>query len=237
MENNNQEHPLLKYNKDEKNAYLCLLSALTYVDKDFNENEKQALDKIIDNLQIDDESKSKIFSFVYSPNNVEKSEFIEIVNKLKNSELKYTLISDLCLLAFSDDKFSEEEYNYILELAGHLDITKEQVDTIKTVQENLLKIKDLPPNSERAKKIITESAAQLSGAGVSIAAIAITGTTFGLSGAGIASGLAALGAIVGGGMLAGAVIVVPAIVIGTAYGVKKLINYIWKTKKDDKNEN
>ena len=41
------------------------------------------------------------------------------------------------------------------------------------------------------------------------------------------SGLAGLGALVGGGMLAGAVVVVPAIAIGTAYGVKKLLDLVW----------
>ena len=50
------------------------------------------------------------------------------------------------------------------------------------------------------------------------------------------SGLAALGALVGGGMLAGAVIVVPAIAIGTVYGVKKLFDVVWKDKENSDDE-
>ena len=50
------------------------------------------------------------------------------------------------------------------------------------------------------------------------------------------SGLAALGALVGGGMLAGAVIVVPAIAAGSAYGVKKLFDVVWKNKENSDNE-
>jgi hypothetical protein len=46
------------------------------------------------------------------------------------------------------------------------------------------------------------------------------------------SGLAALGALVGGGMLAGAVIVVPAIALGAAYGVKKLFDVVWKNDEN-----
>ena len=54
---------------------------------------------------------------------------------------------------------------------------------------------------------------------------------FGLSAAGITSGLAALGGLVGGGMLLGAVVVVPAIALGAALGVKKLFDVVWKDKK------
>jgi hypothetical protein len=50
------------------------------------------------------------------------------------------------------------------------------------------------------------------------------------------SGLAALGAFVGGGMLAGAVMVVPAIAVGSIYGVKKLFDVVWKDKENSGNE-
>ena len=47
---------------------------------------------------------------------------------------------------------------------------------------------------------------------------------------------AALGAFVGGGMLAGAVMVVPAIAVGSIYGVKKLFDVVWKDKENSGNE-
>jgi hypothetical protein len=87
-----------------------------------------------------------------------------------------------------------------------------------------LKIKDIPPTSEIAKNILKEWASGLAGVGVPISAIAVSGSVFGLSAAGITSGLAALGALVGGGMVAGAVLVVPAIAVGSIYGVKKLFD-------------
>jgi len=81
------------------------------------------------------------------------------------------------------------------------------------------------------KQVIKDGAANLAGVGVPIVAIAASGSVFGLGAAGITSGLAALGALVGGGMLLGAVIVVPAIALGAAYGVKKLFDIVWKNKK------
>ena len=117
-----------------------------------------------------------------------------------------------------------------------MDVTQEQVDAIKSIQENLVKIKDVPSNSERFRQVIKDGAANLAGVGVPIGAIAASGSVFGLSATGITSGLAALGALVGGGMLAGAVIVVPAIAIGTAYGVKKLFDVVWKDKEHSDDE-
>ena len=116
------------------------------------------------------------------------------------------------------------------------DITQEQVDAIKSIQEELDRIKDVPSNSERFKRVIKDGAANLAGVGVPIGAIAASGSVFGLSAAGMTSGLAALGALVGGGMLAGAVIVVPAIAVGTAYGVKKLFDVAWRDKEDSDDE-
>jgi len=38
--------------------------------------------------------------------------------------------------------------------------------------------------------------------------------------------------LVGGGMLLGAVVVVPAIALGAAFGVKKLFDVVWKDNKN-----
>ncbi len=221
-------HPLEKYSENEQIAYLSILSAICYVDKEFGDKEKRQLDILLDQLEISDTGKAKIYSSIFNFQQEDKLANLEAIQNLGNAELKYTLISDLCLFALVDSKFSDEENQYILGIGEILGITQEQVDAIKSIQENLYKIKDIPPNSEKFKRLIKDSAAKLAGVGVPVGAIAASGSVFGLSAAGMTSGLAALGALVGGGMLAGAVIVVPAIVVGSAYGVKKLLDVVWK---------
>ena len=132
-----------------------------------------------------------------------------------------------------DSKFNYEKYQYILGNGDILGITQEQVDDIRSIQGNLDSIKDIPSNSERFRQVIKESVATLAGVGIPIGAIAASGSVFGLSAAGISSGLAFLGA--GFGMLAGAVVVVPAIAIGAANGVKKLFDILWKDNKSSDN--
>ncbi len=231
MPEEQKKHPLEKYSENEQIAYLSILSAVCYVDKEFGDEEKRQLDILLAQLKISDAGKAKIYSSVFNLQHEDKLANLEVIQNLGNTELKYTLISDLCLFSLVDSKFSDEEYQYILGIGEVLGITKEQVDAIKSIQEKLNKIKDIPSNSERVAQVIKDSAANLAAAGVPIAAIAASGSVFGLGAAGITSGLAALGALVGGGMLVGAVIVVPAIAFGAAFGVKKLFDIVSKNHK------
>jgi hypothetical protein len=231
MSEEQKKHPLEAYSENEQIEYLSVLSAVCYVDKEFGDKEKRQLDILLAQLKISDEGKAKIFSSVFNLKHEDKLADLEAIQNLGNSELKYTLISDLCLFSLVDSKFTDEEYQYIIGIGEALGITREQVDAIKSIQENLDKIKDIPSNSERFRQVLKDSASSLAAVGVPIGAIAVSGSVFGLSAAGITSGLAALGALVGGGMLLGAVVVVPAIAIGTAFGVKKLVDLAWKSKK------
>jgi hypothetical protein len=234
MPEEQKKHPLEEYSENEQTAYLSILSAVCYVDKEFGDKEKRQLDVLLAQLKISDVGKAKIYSSVFNLQHEDKLASLEAIQNLGNTELKYTLISDLCLFSLVDSKFADEEYQYILGIGEGLDITQEQVDAIKALQENLFKIKDIPSNSQKFKQVIKDSASNLAGVGVPIGAIAASGF-FGLSAAGMTSGLAALGALVGGGMLAGAVIVVPAIALGSAYGVKKLFDVLWKDKESSDN--
>jgi hypothetical protein len=232
MQEEQKQHPLEKYSENEQIAYLSILSAICYVDREFGDKEKRQLDVLLAQLKISDIGKAKIYSSVFNLQNEDKLENLEAIQNLENTELKYTLISDLCLFSLLDSKFTIEEYQYILGIGEVLGISREQVDAIKSIQENLNNIKDIPSNSERIKQVIKDGAANLAAVGVPIGAIAASGSVFGLSAAGITSGLAALGALVGGGMLLGAVVVVPAIALGAAYGVKKLFDIAWKNDKN-----
>lgn len=238
MAENQRKHPLEEYSENEQIAYLEILAAICYVDKEFGDMEKRQLDALLAQFNVSDVRKAKIYSSVFNLQQEEKQTNLEALQILGNSELKFTLISDLCLFSLVDSKFTDEEYKYIIGVGEALGITQEQIGAIKSIQENLYKIKDVPSNAERFKRLTKDSAAKLAAVGVPIGAIAASGSMFGLSAAGITSGLAALGGLVGGGMLLGAVVVVPAIALGTAFGVKKLLDLAWKDhERSDKFRN
>jgi uncharacterized tellurite resistance protein B-like protein len=181
-------------------------------------------------FEISDEGKAKVYSAVFHFKEEHRAEVLTTLHSLDDSDLRFTLIADLFLLALSNGYISVEELEYVEKIGEQLGISKDQVMTIKDVQFHLWKLRSTPSDSDAFKAMLKECASNLAAAGVPIAAVAGSGSVFGLSAAGITSGLAALGGLIGGGMLAGTVLVVPALAVGSAWGVKKLVDLVTDNK-------
>ena len=218
--------PLLAYPEAERVAYLSVIAELSNVDSKFDEQERHHLDEQLKAFEISDEGKAKVYAAVFHFKEEHRSEVLKSLHALDDSDLRFTLIADLFLLALSNGYISVEELEYVQVIGSQLGITKDQVMAIKDVQFHLWQLKSTPSDSDAFKAMLKECATNLAAAGVPIAAIAGSGSVFGLSAAGITSGLAALGGLIGGGMLAGTVLVVPAIAVGSAWGVKKLVDLV-----------
>lgn len=225
-----QAHPLLSYPEEARIAYVSLLAELCYVDRVFDEQERNLVEQTLEQMQISDSGKARVYAAVYDLRDSHREAILAGFHALADSDLRYTLIADLFLMALANGYISVEEQDYIFRIGRELGIHDDQIKAIKEVQFNLWKIKETPSDSESFNNLIKECAANLAGVGVPAAAIAASGSVFGLSAAGLTSGLAALGAMVGGGMLAGTVLVVPAIAAGSIWGVKALFDLV--TNKD-----
>ncbi|MCP9826986.1 TerB family tellurite resistance protein [Synechococcus sp. L2F] len=222
-------HPILSYPEEARIAYVSLLGELCYVDRQFDEQERKQLEQQMNALDISDQGKARVYAAVYDLRDSHREAIIAGIKALSESDLRFTLITDLFIIALANNYISVEEQDYVFEIGRKLGVEDEQIKAIKQVQFGLWQLRNTPSDSESFKKLIKESAASLAGAGVPIAAVAASGSVFGLSAAGITSGLAALGALVGGGMLAGTVLVVPAIAVGSVWGVKKLVDLVTKS--------
>jgi uncharacterized tellurite resistance protein B-like protein len=222
-------HPLYPYPEEVKISYVSLLAELCYVDRNFDDQERKLLDEQLGLLDISDQGKARVYAAVYDLKDSHREAILAGINALANSDLRYTLIADLFLMALANGYISVEELDYVIRLGRQISIQDEQIMAIKQVQFNLWQLRNTPNSSETFNKLIKDCATNLAGVGVPIAAVAASGSVFGLSAAGITSGLAALGALVGGGMLAGTVLVVPAIAAGSIWGVKALVDLVGKT--------
>ena len=219
-------HPLLCYSEAERVAYLSIIAALSNVDSKFDEQERKHLDEQLMAFEISDEGKARVYAAVFHFKEELRSEVLASLHALDDSDLRFTLIADLFLFALSNGYISVEEIEYVQTIGSQLGITEDQVMAIKDVQFHLWQLRSTPSSSNAFKAMLKECAANLAAVGIPTAAIAGSGSMFGLSAAGISSGLAALGGLVGGGMLAGSVLVVPAIAVGSAWGVKKLVDLV-----------
>jgi uncharacterized tellurite resistance protein B-like protein len=223
-------HPILAYPEEAQIAYVSLLGELCYIDRKFDEHERKLLEQQMEQLHISDQGKARVYAAVYDLKDSHRDAIIAGIKALADSDLRFTLIADLFLMALANGDISDEEEWYVLLLGRQLGIAEEQIKAIKQVQFNLWQIRNTPSDSDSFNNLVKECASNLAGVGVPIAAVAASGSVFGLSAAGITSGLAALGALVGGGMLAGTILVVPAIAAGSIWGVKALVDLV--TKKD-----
>ncbi|MCP9916322.1 TerB family tellurite resistance protein [Cyanobium sp. ATX 6F1] len=222
------KHPLLAHPEEARIAYLSLLAELCFIDRIFDEQERKHLDTELSKLDISDQGKARVYAAVYDLKDSHREAILAGIKALGSSDLRFTLISDLFLMSLANGYISVEEQEHVIRLGRHLELKDDQIQAIKQVQFNLWQIRNTPSDSDSFNNLIKECAASLAGVGVPVAAVAASGSVFGLSAAGITSGLAALGALVGGGMLAGTVLVVPVIAAGSIWGVKVLVDLIAK---------
>ena len=66
MPEEQKKHPLEEYFENEQIAYLSILSAVCYADKEFGDKEKHQLDILLEQLKISDVGKAKIYSSVFN---------------------------------------------------------------------------------------------------------------------------------------------------------------------------
>ena len=66
MSKETKKHPLENYPENEQVAYLSILAAVCYVDKVFEDEEKQQLDVLLKQLEVSDEGKAKIYSAIFN---------------------------------------------------------------------------------------------------------------------------------------------------------------------------
>ena len=213
-------HPLESYSEKEKVEYLSILSCLAAADGEVADEEIKALRMLSKLVGVESKGRASVFSAAENPASVDIEKYL---GNLSGSDLRYSLLTDLFLIAYADDSLDDSEVREIDDICKKLKIRDDQKSAIKKYAEALHKAKDADGDSDRWKKLGGDVAAGLASAGVPIAAVAASGSVAGLSAAGITSGLAALG--LGLGMTTGIGVAV-AIGIGSYVGVHWLYNKI-----------
>jgi uncharacterized tellurite resistance protein B-like protein len=123
-----QEEKLLKdYSDSEKGAYIAAIASIATADRTASEDELEFLDAIGDAAELSPEQKMQVKNAALDDSGSDLKPQLEI---LKNSELKYSLITDLIAFAESDREYSPEERDSVERIAWFLDIKPEQFSTI-----------------------------------------------------------------------------------------------------------
>jgi len=212
------KHPLIDYPEDGKIAYLSIVASMAAADNEVADEEISALRELCKSVEISSKGLGLIMATAEDPSGAPIEEYLK---QLSASELRFSLMTDIIAMAFADEKVTFEEEEEIGEIAKLLKIKPEQIGAIRKYVEAIHIAQTSGNTEETLKKLGGDVAAGLASTGVPIAAVTVAGT-YGVSAAGITSGLAALG--LGFGMMTG---------IGTAValGVGTYAGTRWLYKK------
>ena len=211
------KHPASKLPLLERVNYLTVVAAIAAAEGKVTGAKFEKLQAFCEDLKLDRDGFGRVMAAASHP---DVTCIGEVIAQLRFSELRFTLLTDLVFLAYADDELTVAEKQEIHAIADSLDVNAGQLAAMIKYVEAVRQAQKSPSvDHEDLKKLGGELAASLASAGVPLAAIAVSGSVFGLSAAGITSGLAALG--LGLGMASGIGVVV-GIGVGSYLGVRWL---------------
>jgi len=206
------------FSEAERVAYYGVLFAMAAVDGALDRDELEFIFQLIELDDLSEANRSAVLSYVATPPAVIES--LEPLSEC-SEELRCLVMLQLFQLAYRDNEVHPEEEQMLTTARERLRIPVAQFDAMRSYTKRVRAINDDKTLSDdAAERAFKEAVSALTGAGVPLAAIYISGSVIGFSAAGITSGLAALG--LGFGMVPGIGV---AIIIGiTSYvGLRRIL--------------
>lgn len=146
MENNNRI--LEGYSDMEKGAYLGAIASIATADRQASEEELAYLASLSDAADLSEEQKQTVTRAATELSGDELTQCLQI---LKNSKLKYPLMTDLIAFAKVDGTYSTEEEQSVQKIAQYLEIDQKQFSLLdqfanKTTSSNVTPEETTKPN-------------------------------------------------------------------------------------------
>lgn len=197
----NQTFDLATIPERDRVAFYGALFAIATADGSFDKEEMEFIFGVMDLEGMSETAKRHVQSYI-----LEAPPLLDCLRTLSHAEkpLRFALMVNLIDTALADDLLDPNEEKAIQLAQQELNITGEQVKAIETFVRKMKEVRDRGLNDNYAADAVKNAASGLTAVGVPLAAVYFSGSVIGLSAAGITSGLAALGALVGlGGMVPG----------------------------------
>lgn len=118
---------LRDYSDAEKGAYLGAIASIATADRQATQEEIEYLDALGDTAGLSDEQKEAVSQIAQG---ISPDDLKQCLDVLKNSDLKYSLITDIIAFAKSDANYSDAEKTNIDNIAQYLGVNEEQVSAL-----------------------------------------------------------------------------------------------------------
>ena len=118
---------LTGYSEQEKAAYLVVLASLATADREASPEELEQIQEMAQAAGLSQEQERVV---LHSAKDVTGEDLTKGLDILKNSELKYSLITDLIALAKADDNYTADEKANIEKISKYLQVDQKQFSVI-----------------------------------------------------------------------------------------------------------
>lgn len=120
----NQASQLLQnYSEPDKTAYLCAIASIASADRVASEEEVAFLQALAETADLSAASQQAVIKAGQDPANINVKHYLD---QLKNSDLRFSLITDVMSFAKADGKLSGAEEQQIHQMASYLNINQQQ---------------------------------------------------------------------------------------------------------------
>jgi uncharacterized tellurite resistance protein B-like protein len=107
----------------EKGAYLGAIASIATADRNATQEEIEYLSALADAAGLSAQQKQAVLK---AANEISDEDVIRCLDVLKNSELKYSLVTDVIAFAKSDNNYSEAEQKSVQKMANYLGVNQQQ---------------------------------------------------------------------------------------------------------------
>ena len=185
-----RRHSLRAYPETERVDYLCLIASMAAADNIVSNDELTQLRRFCEAAKVDAIDVGLILSAAADPSSLD---ILEMLKRLAQTDLRFTLLSDLLFMAYADGIVAPEEDEDMQYIARHLNINPEQVAATELYVKNVLAAQTSDASKKDWTAIGSELAGALAGAGVPLGAVALSGCLCGVGAAELSKALNAMG--------------------------------------------
>lgn len=121
---------LQNYSEEEKTAYLSAIASLATADRQASGAESQFLQALAQQAGLSGGATQQVLAAAQDANNQSIQQHLDV---LKNSDLRFSLVTDLISFARADGSYSNDEESMIGKMSQYLGINAEQKQTLETV--------------------------------------------------------------------------------------------------------
>jgi uncharacterized tellurite resistance protein B-like protein len=132
------------YSDMEKGAYLGAIASLATADRQASEEEMEYIEQLCVAADLSPQQSDAVRQ---AANGLTGEELTRCLDTLKNSELRYSLVTDLMAFAKADNDYSEAEEQTVHKISQYLGVNQQQYSLLDQVSQQSV---SAPPESQQA---------------------------------------------------------------------------------------